>query len=106
MNIFISIKFAQKIYNDQIKQLKTTKLFIGMGYIVNIILIILILNIQIDNIGLISGAVFLGIGIALQSSLSKIFSSFIKCAVKPRRLGRGYKAQSFKAGFVVVEYIV
>ena len=31
---------------------------------------------------------------------------FIKCAVKPRRLGRGYKAQSFKAGFVVVEYIV
>ena len=34
------------------------------------------------------------------------FAQFIKCAVKPRRLGRGYKAQSFKAGFVVVEYIV
>ncbi len=31
---------------------------------------------------------------------------FIICAVKPRPLGRGYKAQSVKAGFVAVEYIV
>ena len=31
---------------------------------------------------------------------------FIKCAVKPRPSGRGYKAQSVKAGFVAVEYIV
>ena len=41
-------------------------------------------------------------------NLSQIdfYVSFIKCAVKPRRLGRGYKAQSFKEGFVAVEYIV
>jgi hypothetical protein len=34
------------------------------------------------------------------------FLIFIKCAVKPRRLGRGYKAQSFKEAFVAAEYIV
>ena len=39
-----------------------------------------------------------------KKALSQL-EKFIKCAVKPRRLGRGYKAQSFKAGFVV-EYIV
>ena len=109
INIFISIKLAQKIYDDQIEQLKTIKLFIGIGYIINIILIFLILNIQIDNIGLISGAVFLGIGVALQSSLSKIFSSFILYINPPFRVGdyieindtRGYvKKISFLETFI------
>ncbi len=39
-------------------------------------------------------------------ALSNGDDGFIKCAVKPRRLGRGYKAQSFKAGFAAAEYTV
>jgi len=40
------------------------------------------------------------------NTLKILGAKFIKCAVKPRRLGRGYKAQSFKEAFVAVEYIV
>lgn len=99
INYLVSRHLAYKFYQDQATQYKTRKVFIGLGYVINFILVILVFNIHIENIGWISGAFFIGVGVAFQSSLSKMFTSLILFMNPPFRIGDYIEVQQTK-GYV------